>query len=49
MNSTAEVQLSNEFVLDGRAVTLIDIPGFDDTAKGDTEILKTISTFLATA
>ena len=48
MNSTAEVQLSDEFTLDGRPVTLIDTPGFDDTSKSDAEILKIIATFLAT-
>ena len=44
---TAEVQLANEFTLDGRMVTLIDTPGFDDTTKSDTEILKMIGFFLA--
>ena len=45
---TAEVQLADEFILNGRAVTLIDTPGFDDTSKSDTEILKLIALFLAT-
>jgi predicted GTPase len=45
---TTEVQLADEFVLDGRRVVLIDTPGFDDTTKRDTDILKTIATFLAT-
>ena len=45
---TAEVQLSDEFTLDGRTVTLIDTPGFDDTTKSDTEILEMIAAFLAT-
>ena len=49
MNSSAEVQLSDEFVLEGRTVTLIDIPGFNDTANGDAEILETIANLLATA
>ena len=44
---TAEVQLANKFTLDGREVTLIDTPGFDDTSKSDTEILKMIAFFLA--
>ena len=43
-----EVQLANEFTLNGRRVLLIDTPGFDDTAKSDTEILKNIGSFLAT-
>ena len=45
---TSEVQLANEFTLDGRRVVLIDTPGFDDTTKSDTQILKNIATFLAT-
>jgi len=45
---TPEVQLANEFTLDGRRVLLIDTPGFDDTVKSDTEILKNIASFLAT-
>lgn len=46
---TPEVQTSNPFVLLGRRVTLIDTPGFDDTLKTDTEILKLIASFLANA
>ena len=46
---TAEVQLAEELTLDGRVVTLIDTPGFDDTSKSDTEILKMIAIFLAAA
>ena len=42
-----EIQLS-EFTLDGRTVTLIDTPGFDDVSRKDTEILEMITTFLAT-
>ena len=44
---TAEVRLANEFTLDGRSVTLIDTPGFDDTSKCDTDILKMIAAYLA--
>ncbi|PSS36825.1 hypothetical protein PHLCEN_2v1369 [Hermanssonia centrifuga] len=33
----------------GRRVTLIDTPGFDDTTKSDTEILKMIASYLADA
>ena len=44
---TVEVKLANEFTLDGRRVTLIDIPGFDDTTKSDTETLNIIAAFLA--
>ena len=46
---TAEVQLSDEFTLDGRRVILIDTPGFDDTSRSDTEVLKMIAAFLATS
>jgi hypothetical protein len=35
--------------LDGFSVTLIDTPGFDDTTKSDTDILRMIAAFLATA
>ena len=45
---TDEVQVADKFTLDGRSVTLIDTPGFDDTSRSDTDILKTIATFLAT-
>ena len=45
---TVEVKLADEFTLDGKAVTLIDIPGFDDTSKSDTEVLETVAAFLAT-
>ena len=43
----AEVELADEFTLDGKVVTLIDTPGFDDTTKSDTEILNIIAAFLA--
>jgi hypothetical protein len=45
---TAEVQLSNNFTLDGRRVLLVDTPGFDDTHRSDTDILKLIAAFLET-
>lgn len=45
---TAEVQLADKFTLDGRQVVLIDTPGFDDTTRSDTDILRNIATFLAT-
>ena len=47
-SSTTEVQLTDEFSLDGRKVILIDTPGFDDTFKSDTDILEMIAAFLAT-
>ena len=44
---TAEVQVADEFVIDGRRVILIDTPGFDDTNVSDAEILEKIAAFLA--
>lgn len=48
MSSTASVQLTDEFTLDGQPVILIDTPGFGDTNKSDSDILKFIAAFLAT-
>ena len=48
-SSTAEVQLSDEFIVDGKRTILIDTPGFDDTSKSDADILKLIAAFLATS
>jgi len=45
---TTEVQRANLFTLDGRGVVLVDTPGFDDTSRSDTEVLKMIAAFLAT-
>ncbi|KAF7793712.1 hypothetical protein EIP86_004828 [Pleurotus ostreatoroseus] len=44
---TSEVQVGSPFLLDGKTVTLIDTPGFDDTTKTEAEILKLIADFLA--
>ncbi|KAJ7707496.1 P-loop containing nucleoside triphosphate hydrolase protein [Mycena rosella] len=44
---TSTVQVAPAFRLDGRWVTLIDTPGFDDTSKSDTDILTLIAAFLA--
>ncbi|KAJ7170857.1 P-loop containing nucleoside triphosphate hydrolase protein [Mycena crocata] len=44
---TSTVQVASAFQLDGRWVTLIDTPGFDDTSKSDTDILTLIAAFLA--
>lgn len=41
------VQTAPPLVLDGKVVTLIDTPGFDDTTKSDTDILKMIAQFLS--
>jgi predicted GTPase len=43
---TSDIQVSEEFMLDGRRVMLIDTPGFDDTNKSDTDVLKSIAAFL---
>ena len=45
---TDKVTLTDEFTLDGRRVILMDTPGFDDTSKTDTEVLRIIASFLAT-
>ena len=44
---TDEVNTVDPFPLDGRPVVLIDTPGFDDSSKSDTEILKSIAAYLA--
>ena len=43
---TSEIQESEEFILDGRRVVLIDTPGFDDTHKSDADALKYIAAYL---
>ena len=45
---TTDIQLADEFTLDGQRVILIDTPGFDDTLKSDTDVLKMIAAFLNT-
>lgn len=45
---TSEVQVSLPFMLGGKMVTLVDTPGFDDTVRTETDILKSIVTFLTT-
>ncbi|KAG2157890.1 P-loop containing nucleoside triphosphate hydrolase protein [Suillus bovinus] len=45
---TNEVQTSQSFMLDGKRVVLIDTPGFDDTTKSDTDVLKMIAAYLQT-
>ena len=45
---TAEVALADVFTLDERRVILIDTPGFDDTSRSDTDILRMIAAYLAT-
>ena len=48
VSCTENVQLADEIIIDGQPVVLIDTPGFDDTNKSDTDILKLIAAFLAT-
>ena len=44
---TSEVQVAPPFLLDGKTVTLVDTPGFDDTVKTEAEILRLIADFLS--
>jgi GTP-binding protein EngB required for normal cell division len=44
---TTEVQVASFSTSSGRPGYLIDTPGFDDTDRSDTEILKEIAAFLA--
>ena len=44
---TSKIQETEEFVLDGRRVVLVDTPGFDDTYRSDIDVLKSIAAFLA--
>ncbi|KAF5329409.1 hypothetical protein D9619_009144 [Psilocybe cf. subviscida] len=46
---TSAVQIARSFKLNGRNVTFIDTPGFDDTTKSDADVLRMIAAFLATA
>ncbi|KAG2147598.1 P-loop containing nucleoside triphosphate hydrolase protein [Suillus clintonianus] len=45
---TNEVQMSQAFLLDKARVILVDTPGFDDTTKSDTDVLKMIAAYLQT-
>ncbi|KAH9924831.1 P-loop containing nucleoside triphosphate hydrolase protein [Amylocystis lapponica] len=45
---TSTIETSRTFEMCGRRVTLIDTPGFDDTTKSDTDILKMIALYLST-
>lgn len=47
MSCTDTVQTSKPFFLEGRTVTLIDTPGFDDTTKTDTDVLTMIAASLS--
>ena len=43
---TSEIQESQEFILDGQRVALVDTPGFDDTYTSDMDVLRLIAVFL---
>ena len=43
---TSDIQISEVFSLEDRQVVLIDTPGFDDTNKSDTDVLKLIAGFM---
>jgi hypothetical protein len=43
---TDVVQSALPFKIFDRPITLIDTPGFDDTLKSDSEVLKIIAAFL---
>ncbi|KIP03502.1 hypothetical protein PHLGIDRAFT_31787 [Phlebiopsis gigantea 11061_1 CR5-6] len=47
MSCTEKVELSRPFELDGKEVVLVDSPGFDDTAKSDSDVLNIVTEFLA--
>ncbi|KAJ3740296.1 P-loop containing nucleoside triphosphate hydrolase protein [Lentinula detonsa] len=38
---------THKFIFEGHNITLIDVPGFDDTNESDADILKMIADFLA--
>lgn len=46
---TADVEFHSFVYKDGRRVHLIDTPGFDDTHRHDTDVLKDVACFLAAA
>ncbi|RDB29955.1 GTP-binding protein A [Hypsizygus marmoreus] len=43
---TQNIDIGNDFELDGRLVQLLDTPGFDDTHKSEAEIFMHIAVFL---
>ncbi|THG96261.1 hypothetical protein EW026_g5536 [Hermanssonia centrifuga] len=45
---TDKIEFSKSFELEGRMVTLVDTPGFDDTAKSDTEVLNIVCDYFST-
>ncbi|KZP07740.1 hypothetical protein FIBSPDRAFT_679870, partial [Athelia psychrophila] len=45
---TSDVEATAPFDFQGRRLVMFDTPGFDDTTKSDTDILKLVATYLAT-
>ncbi|KAF5372404.1 hypothetical protein D9757_011617 [Collybiopsis confluens] len=43
---TSQIQ-KHKFTFEGKDVTIIDVPGFDDSSKSDIDILKIVTDFLA--
>ncbi|TEB23749.1 hypothetical protein FA13DRAFT_1756971 [Coprinellus micaceus] len=46
---TETVAATDPFLIDGRKVVLVDTPGFDDTTKTDSDVLKLIAQFLTSS
>ncbi|CAE6452183.1 unnamed protein product [Rhizoctonia solani] len=46
---TQKVEPTTMFTVDGKPVIIIDCPGFDDTYLSETEILKSLASFLTVA
>jgi translation elongation factor EF-G len=46
-SSTIGVQTTEPFDFEGRRITLIDTPGFNDTTTSDTDILAMIAAHLS--
>ena len=46
MSCTDKIELSRPFQLDGKEVILVDTPGFDDTAKSDSDVLSLVCDYL---
>ncbi|KAF5354514.1 hypothetical protein D9757_013409 [Collybiopsis confluens] len=46
LESCTNAVQSHKFLFDGKEISLIDVPGFDDTTKSDIELLQLITDFL---
>ncbi|EKM58553.1 uncharacterized protein PHACADRAFT_252989 [Phanerochaete carnosa HHB-10118-sp] len=47
VSCTDRIEISKPFELDGKEVTLVDTPGFDDTSKSESDILNVVCEFMA--